>query len=119
MKARVKIKRGVILSYNVWWEHVEECLEEYFGDIGIKVLWLTSALEGNHSPSSSHYEGRAFDIRKLPGYTIQDQKNFATGFQAYLDKHAELIGFSHWKFFVMFHGRPKHFHIQVKRGVDP
>ena len=119
MKARVRVKRGVILSYNIWWEFVEESLEDFFGSMGIPVVWLTSNLEGNHSASSSHYEARAWDIRKLDGWNTEDQESVAEALRRHLDKHAGLRGHPQWKFYVVFHGRPKHYHIQVVRSVVP
>lgn len=119
MNTRVRVKRGVILSYNIWWEFVEPCLEDFFGNEEVKEIWLTSALEGNHSAMSSHYEGRAWDIRKLSNMESSVQEQIAKDLQNHLHIKALEWGFSHWKFFVMFHGRPKHYHIQVKRGVDP
>ena len=119
MKARIRVKRGVLLSHNIWWAFVEQYLEIFFGARGLKVITLSSALEGNHNFKSSHYEARAWDVSSIVMWSTSKQKRVAKDFESFLNTQALLKFRQHWKFYCRFHGDPLHYHIQVKRGVDP
>jgi len=121
MKTRVRVKRGVLLSHNIWWGFVEKCLEDFFGsgDRWVKFVTLSSALEGNHNFRSSHYEARAWDVSSIKGWSTHKQKRVARDLEFYLENRAKEEGKSWYKFYCRFHGKPLHYHIQVRRGVDP
>lgn len=104
MKAHLQIKQNVVLIANGWVLRMMEAACLVYGKYGETTCVVTSGIEGTqHSPNSSHYEGRAIDFR-VPRYEL------AVVAEALRKELGE-------NYIVLVEGN--HLHVQVKRGVSP
>lgn len=105
-------KQNVTVIFNAWVINMmDEALFVWrIRDIGL--LRITSGIEGTHSPTSSHYEGRAIDV-SLP-YPLGNQ----SGNKEVAEHLQKRLGSD---YFVLCDMNPQqpHIHMQVKRGISP
>ena len=101
---QLKFKRNVTVIFNTWVEHMIGAGLNIWNFFNEKTFVVTSGIEGRHSPTSSHYEGRAIDVR-LP--SKKNRQQIAKKYQKTLGR----------KYFVLLEN--DHIHVQVKRGVRP
>ena len=103
---KLLFKKNVTVVFNVWVNRIITDALSVWEAHGVATLTITSGIDGNHSPVSSHYEARAIDLRLPTG----DQGVDGEIVQALQEK----LGAD---FFVLL--EDDHIHAQVKRGVSP
>jgi len=106
MSVELIFKRNVTVIFNTWVLKMLGGVKIAFFNAGYSSVTITSGIEGTHSATSSHYEGRALDFR-LPSKAP--------------DANAKVVGLLQEAvgndFLVLL--ETDHIHIQVKRGVSP
>lgn len=103
---RLFFKQNVVMIFTTWVNEILEAATQVANHHGLDELVVTSGIEGTHHLTSSHYEGRAVDLR-LPHGTQAGHKEF------YEDLQVELGD----EYYVEQEG--DHIHVQVRRGVNP